>query len=87
MICDLASLGLRARRGEGAGGDGALLLEEDAAAGAGVAPRVAAVPQQDLLQGRRRKLLKKGKQFEFGGLSHNAVIFLIVTLLGKCRII
>ena len=54
MICDLASLGLRARRGEGAGGDGALLLEEDAAAGAGVAPRVAAVPQQDLLQGRRR---------------------------------
>ena len=54
VICDLASLGLRARRGEGAGGDGALLLEEDAAAGAGVAPRVAAVPQQDLLQGRRR---------------------------------
>ena len=43
-MCHLASLRLGARGGEGACGDGALLLEEDAAAGARVAPRVAAVP-------------------------------------------
>ena len=56
-MCHLASLRVGARGGEGASGDGALLLEEDAAAGARVAPRVAAVPQQDLLQRRRRGLL------------------------------
>ena len=57
-ICHLASLCVGARCGECACGDGALLLEEDAAAGARVAPRVAAVPQQDLLQRRRRGLLQ-----------------------------